>query len=259
MTALTRGPLPARVYWTRRLVVAAVAMAVVVAGVRVAGMFAGEPEAPDRAANTSGATTSGPRAVPSLPPPATDDDDADRDKRKNKKKNGKGKKRGPVLAAPEGPCDDSDIAVTPTARRTVAGSPIEFVLELRTISSPACTWEVSPESLTVKITSGKDEIWSSRQCPRAIPSREVVVRDNATTELGLTWSARRSDDGCTKLTEWALPGWYHINAAALAGEPSDFQFELSAPKPEVVTETVKPDPKRDGRRPSDKKRDGARR
>lgn len=254
MTALTRGPLPARVYWTRRLVVAALAVAVVAAGVRVAGMFAGEPEAPVRAANTSGSATPGPRAVPSLPPPVIDDSDQGR---RNDK--GKGRKQGPVLAAPEGPCDDSDIAVTPAAKRTVAGSPVQFVLGLRTISSPACTWEVSPDSLTVKITSGKDEIWSSRECPRAIPSREVVVRDNATTELQLTWSARRSDEGCTRLTEWALPGWYHINAAALAGEPSDFQFELAAPEPEVVTETVEPDPKRDGRRPRDKKRDGARR
>ena len=249
MTALTRGPLPARVYWTRRLVVAAVAVAVVAAGVRVAGLFAGDPEPPARAATASGPTTTGPREVPYLPPPVTESS-APRDDRRHDKD----KRPGPVLAAPEGPCDSSDIAVTPTAGRTVAGSPVRFVLELRTISSPACTWEVSPESLTVKITSGKDEIWASRQCPRAIPTREVVVRDNVTTELELVWSARRSDEECTRLTEWALPGWYHLNAAALAGEPSDFQFELAAPEPEVVTQTVEPDPKQDGRRPSDPKR-----
>ena len=37
-----------------------------------------------------------------------------------------------------------------------------------------------------------------------------------------------------------MPGWYYIEAAALAGEPSDLQFQLTAPEPEVVTETVTP-------------------
>ena len=42
------------------------------------------------------------------------------------------------------------------------------------------------------------------------------------------------------MTTWALPGWYHVAVAALAGEPSDVQFELEKPEPKVVTETVPP-------------------
>ena len=115
-----------------------------------------------------------------------------------------------------------------------------FALELRTITTPACTWQVSPSTLTMKITSGDDDIWTSQDCPRAIPSEDVVVRNNVGTEVEVTWSGRRSDDDCSRLTEWALPGWYYVDGAALAGEPSDLHFELEAPEPEVVTKTVKP-------------------
>ena len=61
----------------------------------------------------------------------------------------------------------------------------------------------------------------------------------------MRWSGRRSDDDCSRLTEWALPGWYHVAAAALAGEPSDLQFELERPTREVITRTPEPQQDKD--------------
>jgi hypothetical protein len=145
--------------------------------------------------------------------------------------------------------------VTPTAEETVGGSPVVFTLELRTVQSAACTWEVSPTSLSVKVTSGDDAIWYSSQCPGSIRKQDVVLRNNVTTEVDVTWSAKRSDDECSDDTEWAMPGWYHVEAAALAGEPSDLQFELTAPKRPVETETVAPEPKQGQDRDRDKDRD----
>lgn len=162
----------------------------------------------------------------------------------------------PVLVAPDGVCAAEDIAVTPVIDRAVAGRNVLLVLELRTVASAACTWQVSPENLTVKITSGEDDIWSSGDCPRAVPTRNVVVRQAVGTRVGVRWSGRRSDDECSRFTEWALPGWYHVAAAALAGEPSDLQFELERPRRPVVTQTVpaKPDKQRDGRDRADRDR-----
>lgn len=254
MTALTRGPLPARIYWTRRLLALVVVTGIVVGMVQLVALVvgAGSPKAPDRAAPAAAEVSSSPTAEPAV-------DDIDEPKQRDRPRKAKSQKdRGPVLADPEGECTDRDIAVTPTAKQTVAGSPITFVLELRTILTPACTWEVSPESLTVKITSGDDDIWFSSQCPRAIPREDVVIRNNVSTEVEVTWSARRSDEDCSRLTEWAMPGWYFIEAAALAGEPSDLQFHLVAPEPEVVTQTVDPKSKKgDGKgdKKSDKDRD----
>lgn len=256
MTAMTRGPLPARIYWTRRLVACAVVIGLVVAAAQLVSLAGGgSASPPDRAAPAAADISEAPEATSSAPTPKSAT--ATKQKKKNKKKN---RDRSPVLAAPEGECSDRDIAVTPTVDDAVGGGPVVFAVELRTIVSPACTWEVSPRSLTVKVTSGKDDIWFSTQCRRAIPTQDVVIRNNVGTTVEVTWSARRSDAGCTRFTEWALPGWYYVEAAALAGEPSDLQFQLTAPDPEVVTETVKPDPKqgKKGKRDRDEKkqRDG---
>ena len=135
-----------------------------------------------------------------------------------------------MLAEPDGPCSDRDITVSPEVKDAVAGRDVTIRLHLRTLESEACTWKVSPRTLTLKITSGHDDIWSTRQCPRAVPTQEVVVRRDTSTSLDVTWhDAKRSDDSCSPRTEWALPGYYHVEVAALAGEPADEQFELKAP------------------------------
>lgn len=256
MTALTRGPLPARVYWTRRVLVLVVLAGLLLGTTQLIRVATGsEPSQPDQAAPMAAEPTSDqPVTAPTTGPaeqaePAGDKQRKQRDKRRRKKN------REPRLAEPDGECVDSDIAVTPTVDEAVGGSPITIVLELRTIAAEACTWQVSPQSVSVKITSGKDDIWTSLECPRAVPRKDVVVRQAVSTEVEVTWSARRSDEGCTRNTAWALPGWYFVKAAALAGEPADLHFEVTRPQPEVVTETVKPKGKKQGERARDGKRD----
>jgi hypothetical protein len=123
----------------------------------------------------------------------------------------------------------------------VAGRDVLVVLQLRTMSSPACTWQVSADSLTLDITSGDDAIWSSRDCHRAIQRRDVVVRKDVTTNVGVVWKeAKRSDEDCSSRTDWASAGWYHVTAAALGGEPSDLQFELATPTAATITVTATP-------------------
>jgi hypothetical protein len=236
MTSLTRGPLPPRVYWRRRVLVVGIALLLVFALAR--GLSAGSDaaSAPSAATPVAAAPTSTVTVAPSATSTA---DQRARDKKKAKKK----KRSKPVLAAPTGPCADEDIAVTPTVPNAIAGRDVSVVLELRTIEAEACTWEVSPRTLTLKITSGKDEIWASRHCPRAVPTRDVVVRSAASTSIAVAWNARRSDEDCSRLTHWALPGFYHVTAAAMAGEPADVQFELEAPTPVVITRS--PSPKQD--------------
>lgn len=101
---------------------------------------------------------------------------------------------------------------------------------------------MSPDAVTVSIISGKDDIWTSRECPAAVPTRMLVVRKAVSVKVGVRWSGRRSDDECSRSTDWALAGYYHVIAAALGGEPTDVQFQLRRPPNTVVTETVTPSP-----------------
>lgn len=236
-TVRPRGPLPARVYWTRRLVVLGVPLLLVLVLARVLGGSSDGKDASDGTAAQAGATietTEAPLAGPTADPAATGK------KGKKGRKNQETTPPAPVLAEPSGPCTDSDIVATPALTSAAGGSDVAITINLRTIATEACTWQATAETLTVTITSGDDYIWSTRECPAAIPVQDVVIRQAVDTPVVVTWSARRSDETCSTRTAWAMPGFYHVEAAALGGDGTDVQFELTPAQPAVITKTADP-------------------
>jgi hypothetical protein len=234
------------VYWTRRLVVLGIPLLLVAVLARVLGGSADGKDAGAGTATQAGATVKTSEA-PTVGP--TVDAAATGQKGKNGNKGKKGSNKGtqeettppePVLAEPTGPCSEPDIVATPAIASAPGGSDIPITINLRTVTTPACAWQVSPQTMTVTITSGDDHIWSSRECPASIPVQDVVVRQAVDTPVVVTWSARRSDETCSQFTDWAKLGFYHVEAAALGGDGTDVQFELVAPQPGVVTQTAEP-------------------
>jgi hypothetical protein len=240
-TTMTRGPLPARVYWVRRSVLLLLVLALAWTMTHVFGSDA-QPQAkakqsaattkPSGSKPTTGAigsiTTYGPQVVGGT-----------KAKKQQKKKE---KVQEPVEVTPEGPCVDDDVVSEPSVAKAYAGRDVRLRFKMHTIRSAACTWRVAPSTVTAKITSGHDNIWNTVECPGAIHKQDVVLRRSEWTTVEFTWSGRRSDQGCTKNTDWAMPGWYHLAVSALGGEPQDVQFELRKPQPQVVTKTVEPKP-----------------
>lgn len=249
MSALTRprGPLSARTYWTRRILVLGTALALVVGlGLTLSRFSDG--------AGGGGAVTpvsAGEPASGAASPTADATQDA-KDKKRKKKKN----KKKPALPQPSGPCLDADVDVSPVVKDAVAGRDVKLRFRIDTLLSPACTWQASPETLTLKITSGQDLIWTSQQCPRAVPTKDLVLRREKASWLTVSWSARRSDEKCSRLTDWALAGWYHIDVAPLGGEPEDVQFKLSLPEPDVITASPEPKQKKQKQKKQDEKKAG---
>jgi hypothetical protein len=195
----------------------------------------GDPDPPERA--TSSAATTGDQA-----PPATD-------RRSGQRSRGAGSglpsaqpagPTAPELAEPDGACRAEDVVVAPVVDDAVAGQPVTITLRLRTLSSPACTWELAAHDLALKITDGGDELWASRECPGAIEHKDVVVRRQVVSTATVTWNARRSEPGCPPDPRWVLPGTYDIYAATLGGEPVASSFELEKPEPETVVTPVTP-------------------
>jgi hypothetical protein len=235
MTGMTRGRLPARVYWVRRLMVLGIATLLVVGIAKMLGGSSDGSSGDDRAARV--ADTSSPTGTPGSSAPSTLGPSST-----SGKHHGKKKAADPVtrVAMPSGPCQASDIAITPSVPKPVAGRDISLVLDISSLNTPACAWTLSSGTMALKITSGPDLIWTTSQCPRAIPTQDVVVRQAQPTRVKLTWDARRSEPGCPVRTEWALPGTYHLHVAALAGRPQDVTFLLTAPTPAEVTRTAHP-------------------
>lgn len=231
-----RGRLPARVYWTRRLVVLGLPLLLVVV---LARLLDGSSDGKDAATPT--ATQAGAAIETSPAPTAGPTAEAPKQGRKGKKgRNRQTAPPEPVLAEPTGPCVDSDIVATPVITSAAGGSDIPITINLRTVVTEACTWQVSPQTMTVTITSGDDYIWSTRECPAAIPVQDVVVRQAVDTPVVVTWSAKRSDETCSRWTDWAQLGFYHVQAGALGGDGTDVQFELVAPTAPVITKTAEP-------------------
>lgn len=233
MSSLThpRGRLPARVYWVRRGLVLLVALVLIWALVSLLGGTGSDPSKPDKAAvvaaKPSEAPLQGPVAVKTLAPRAGTQTQTPAPR---------------SLAAPDGECAPSEVGVTPVLSKVFAGKPVTIQLRL-TSTRAACTFKASSESLVVRISSGKDAVWSSQHCPKAIAVSDVVVRSSQPTDVPVTWSGQRSDDqGCKVSNPWAKPGFYHVVAAALGSEPTDVQFELQTPPRPVITRTVTPKP-----------------
>jgi hypothetical protein len=230
MSALTRpsGPLPARVYWIRRGIVLLVALLLVVLFAKVLGGGSdGKGDADARAEAASGEVRT-----------SADDQDEPAAGATGQRK-GKGAKA--PLADPDGDCDPADVTITPLIKTVANDGSIDFEVAV-TGAEPACTWTFSRQTVALKITSGRDEVWSSQQCRRMLPEKDLVVRSGVQSKVALTWDGRRSDDGCTRRRGWAQPGYYHAVIAAMGGEPTDVQFRVTPPPTEVVTVTPKPRP-----------------
>lgn len=253
MSSLTKpsGPLPEKVYWRRRVIVLAVALVLVVG---LGRLFSGGSDASSDASAASGDSSSMagrmadavPTVTPSQTPagpPSVTEDAAPSEPSGAETTGGDTEPAQPSTSvAPQGDCLASDVSVEPKVKDQPAGRDIKVRLELTTTDSPACTWTVSRDTLTMKITSGSDDIWFSSECPKAMPEERVVVTNEDPTVVKMTWDARRSDDGCTRQRLWALPGTYHLEAAALGGEPAETAFMLDTPTPRTIT--PKPEPKK---------------
>lgn len=232
-----RGRLPARVYWFRRSLVVLTALALVFAVGRLLTGSGSDP-APDRATVTSGSPTPAPTHGVAGPLPIQPATTAT-----TRPAQPSPTGTPVVLAMPTGPCALDEITVTPTVPAAVALSRVDLVLELTGIK-PACTFSVSSRTLVAKVTSGKDRIWSSQDCPGSIKPASVVVRSAEPTKVVVSWSGHRSDGECSRTTDWAVPGYYHLTAAVIGSEPNDTQFKISAPPRPVITRTAKPHAKK---------------
>jgi len=232
---LTRGPLPARVYWVRRLMVLGIATLLVVGIARMLGGSSDASSGADTATRAADTSSTTPSPAPGRRSPGVG---AASGATKHHRKDAAASATPVVM--PSGPCPASDVAITPSVPQPVAGRDITLVLDLSSLNTPACTWRLSGKSLALKITSGSDLIWTTTQCAKAIPTQDVVLRQDEPTRVKLTWDARRSEPGCPVQTQWALPGTYHLHVAALAGPPQDVTFLLTAPTPAQVTRTAHP-------------------
>lgn len=221
---MTRGRLPARIYWVRRTLVLAVALVLVFAIARVLGSFGGD-DGNAGAATVAQTDTAAPDHVPGLTLVPKG-----------------GAAASAPLSQPTGTCDDADVQVTPDVDTVAGGGGHPLTMLVSSTSGETCSWRVSSSSLAVKITSDGKRVWSSQDCPGVITSRTVVVRppDERQTKVKVDWGGHRSVPRCLGGQDYAGLGTYRVEAASVGGEPSQVEFSIVAPPRPRVTETASP-------------------
>jgi hypothetical protein len=150
-------------------------------------------------------------------------------------------KSPPGLPQPDGPCRPDDVLVTPRLPDPHAGEPVSIVLLLTTQESDACTFEVDAESVFLTVSAADGPVWSTQQCPTAVPGTTVVPRRERAARVVLTWHGRESDATCSDYSPWVLEGEYVASAVARGSvSPIDVGFLLLPAERPTVTITPTP-------------------
>lgn len=233
------GPLPPRVYWTRRLMLIAVIVLVTLLlwWLVTAAGDANQTEATDVGDSPS---TPGSASTPTTVQPTTS---ADPTKKPAKRKpptpstqvptstpeqKQKPPKPTPTpLAEPTGDCDPTGVDMMIDVSDVKAGRDNSAELLLTSTDTPACTLSVTPSTLVVNVTSGDDIVWSSDDCPDTLLAKQLVVRSDPPSSYEFTWTGRRSSDGCQLDSSVVEPGGYWIEAALIGGEPHKAYFDIT--------------------------------
>jgi hypothetical protein len=243
------------VYWFRRVLVLAVAFGLVLGIARLLGATGGD--APEKVAQVaapqprdSGAASPTPSAAGERSP---EDEVAGRASAEETKAKPRSTKKRKRLAQPNGPCLDSDVVVTPLVRTQPAGQRVRVVLQVGTLESAACYWEVSPDSVFVTIASDDlGMLWTTQHCPAAVPTAEVVARKEKPARVAFFWEGRESDEECSGAAPWVTSGDYVAEAAARGStEVQEAVFVLGPAATPTITMTPTPTAKPKQSRGSD--------
>lgn len=226
------GPLPPKVYWTRRVVLLVVVV-LLTAFVwwRVSG--SGQADETSSAAGAGGPTTSAPttphgtQTTTTTPPRKAPRTPAHHPQRT---------KHAPTtpartpLAQPTGDCKPADVDIKIDVGDASPGQANTATLLLSSIDTQACTLSITPDAMVVRVTSGADVVWSSDDCPDALRAQQVVARQDPPASYQFRWSGQRSSENCQPVGALPDPGGYWVEAAMIGGEPHKAYFDIRAPK-----------------------------
>jgi hypothetical protein len=198
------GPLPAAVYWRRRLVLLAVLLVILggtgwLVALATGGIGGGDSDAAAEASPTVVRTPALERVVPSLTGVRTPTPPAAAAPRPTAS-----------AAAPGGPCTDEMIALSVRAPAVVAvGSKPTLELVVRNASQAPCVRELDKALQEIVLLDGAGRrLWGSNDCfPEAGPDTRTLA-PGAAVAFPLVWGGLTSDPTCTSPRTPPSPGAY---------------------------------------------------
>lgn len=208
MSSLLRpvGHLPASVYWFRRALVLVVLVALVFVLVRVLS-GGGDPK---NTAASGQNPSSAPTAVPT-PTPSEKTSGPASTTGSGKTKTSEPGKSTTTPKDVECKGDDVTIEVLPAGRTLTAGNSMNLVVQLSAVRDE-CKAAIDPTELSLTITSGADQIWTTEHCEKVIPRSTMLLAKGKQSAAIILWDGRRSRPGCLPGQLQAKPGTYVVKA-----------------------------------------------
>ena len=110
-------------------------------------------------------------------------------------------------------CAGSDvrIGVVPASRTITSGASLNFGVVLSAVKD-TCTAPIDPTRVTVTVMSGKDRVWTSAHCQKAISQVTAILAEGKSFAGTVPWDGRRSGPGCLPGQPTAKPGTYTAQA-----------------------------------------------
>lgn len=217
------GPLPARVYWVRRALLAVVLLVAVSLAWWALGRVVGGSGSGAAASGSAGSGDSGTGTASGGGAGHGEKDDPPAGKHRPDKH--KPKHHRPV--APTGDCAPTQVDIDVKVHDVASGHVAPVGLRLTSVGTPACTLAITPDTLALRITSGSDVVWSSVECPNAVLAREVVVRAHKPVVYTFDWDGRRSTETCAQPGKVAEPGGYWAEAALIGADVFRGYFDVT--------------------------------
>ncbi len=237
------GPEPPQTYWVRRLLViaaAAVALVIILALiVNTRGGQAAVPQAPVSTAAVSTPGASDPAVTPtsspsgstsrSTPSPSSQSSSREPSSRESSPRETSSRQPSTSTAPKAGPaeCAADDLRATLTGKPTLKEKQgNRFNLSLINGSSASCLVSATRKNFELKIYSGTDRIWSSKDCPAEVKAVTEKVESEGAVEWKISWNGRRSLPRCKQSAEVPLPGTYFATAELDGAQPVQLRMVI---------------------------------
>jgi hypothetical protein len=124
-------------------------------------------------------------------------------------------------------CSPKDLRATLTGKQKLKPKqPTTFALSLINGSGATCVVTVDQASFELKIFSGTDRIWSSKDCSTAVKTRSTKLKAEDAVQWSMRWDGRRSRKDCKDRPEIPRAGTYFATAQLHGAKPVQLRLIL---------------------------------
>lgn len=225
------GPMPAAVYWRRRLLVLGLLVALVGGGSWVGSALIGGRGAPAEAATVQ-RPAGGPPALDQVVPSPAAVQLPGSSPQPTGQPAGQpaGQAAGPAAPADGGPCTDDmiDLQVRPQTPSAPAGTAVTVELVVTNTSPVACTRALDPQLQEVVLLDGSGaRLWGSNDCQPASSSDTRTLAPGQAVAFPVRWTGRTSQPGCTAARTTPAPGDYVLRGRLDTETTGDVMITLT--------------------------------